>query len=201
MLRVAVVMLAWLALAGSARAERYYFALFAHDSKVPLPFTCHVWGTWAKVGDDGAIAGEVTISWMPVGSWHFIDKAKPGYNMTLRESLEFAAGSRKVIRYWGPFEIDREFYERAEARHRELPETCCYKALDAFSRRKASPAINCFHAVSDIPGKLTTHIRYGLWAGDGIYKHFRKHNLLRATEDEGAVAALLGLKEYRARRR
>lgn len=179
---------------GSAWADKYYFVLFAHDSKIPIPFTCHVWGTWLKTTDDGKLIEQKTISWQPVGAWGLFDRAKKGYNLDLKESLEFARKKKRVIHYWGPFEISEEFHNQAVKRWEELPSQYQYKALDAISRKKTKPAVNCFHAISDIPGELKTHIRFGVWAGDGIYNHFNKKGLIK--ESNQNVISLLELDNY-----
>lgn len=182
----------------SAWADKYYFTLFSHDSKVPIPFTCHVWGTWVKTSGKGLLE-EKTISWQPVGHWGMFDRAKKGYNLDLKESLEFAQSKKRVIRYWGPYEVSKDFYDQAASRWESLPQSHEYKALDAFSRSKGKPAVNCFHAVSDIPGNLKTHVRFGVWAGEGIYQHFKKHNLIDCPKED--VSCLFMLDKFKATKR
>lgn len=200
MLRTQAVLLLLLS-SGYAQAAKYYCLLFSHDSKLPIPCYSHVFGTFLKIEDE-KIAEEVTISWRPYGSWHIFDKPKPGYNMTLKESLDLAKSENRVVCLYGPYEINEEFYQKAAFRYKELPDKYKYKALDCWSRHHGDPAINCHHALSDLTGgELRTYCRYGKLAIYSVKRHFEKEYSLQPVEEADNIVGLLDIGAYNVRNR
>ncbi len=175
-------------------ADKYYCIVFSHDSHpIPLPHRSHVWGTFVRTDDYGKLKREFTISWAPRTEWHWTDRVKEGYNMTLRESLEDAVKCNRRICFWGPFEIEEDFYDKAVS---QWASPGYYKCIDTFSRRWTKRrAENCIHRLSDIAGsRLITHVKYGRHAGHAVYVHFNKKGLLQGKNDQ--VMVLLSLNNY-----
>lgn len=178
-----------LLLALTLTTPQHYVLVFSRDSKPPLPWKCHVWSTHVQITNN-QITDQFTTSWAPKGKWSLIDKAKPGYNISLQETLNDAKGSN--IRMWGPYEITQETYNDAKQWHQQLPNNAKYKALDALSRKKSPPAINCFHAITQ--NNLKTYAYYGKFAAKKIIKYYKKQNLLKPT-DNTEFLQQLGLNE------
>lgn len=170
-----------------SRADNYYCLIFSYDSKpIPLPYKCHVWGVFVHTNDKGQIVEEFPVSWEP-DKISFIDRKRSGWHSTLQDNLERA--SKYSIRMWGPFETERDFFLKAKAQH--LAEGK-YKFFDFYTRKKAQ---NCIHRLSDIAGPHRTGIYWGWWAADSVYKHYRRKNVIRDT-DNTTVVQLLGLDKH-----
>jgi hypothetical protein len=175
---------------GIVRADEYYCMFFATDTMKPnYP---HVWGTFVQMKDKKLVK-EATISWSPE-RWSVLDRKKPGYNMTLEESMELSGKMRTCI--WGPYQIERDLFERAEEKRRASGN---YKMLDAFSRPNG---INCIHALTDLTGKrVTTHVRYGKLAGVAVQRHYNRRGLIHSTDDRELVIRELKLDKYNLSRK
>jgi len=199
MKRLLLVLVVFLCFSNSAWADKFYCAVFSHDSRpVPLPQYSHVWGTFVRTDDNGNLKQEITISWAPKDKWHWTDRPKNGYNMTLRESFEAAENGNRSMCVWGPVEVTEELYQRAESC------SCAggyYKGFDAISRRWCDPsAMNCIHRLSDVAGgsRLVTHFRFGKSAGHAVFSHFQKRGFFLPTlpQDRDRVAKILNLDYY-----
>lgn len=165
--------------------ERYYAVLFASQDSSNQARWSHTFATFLKIDRDddprnGAqweSAQSVTISWMPAsGSIRILQRPVAGRNYTLQESLAWAEQRGLYTTMRGPFEIDKDVYDRAiRQRNRLESGAIAWKALDR--RFRPGAACNCIHAVSDVlPGPL---LMTGKARGDGatamIAAHFRPY--------------------------
>lgn len=178
---------------GTAWADDYYCLLFSYDSKVPIPYNCHVWGTFVRVDAAGKLAEEVTVSWEP-DKVSYIDRTRPGKHVGLRDTLEFAVRKKRVVRMWGPFETGEVFFERAKAHQKAEGR---YKFFDCRTRKKK--AQNCIHRLSDIAGHHKTGVYWGWWAAGSVHQHYRRQGVIRDCPNDKAVG-LLGIDKYTIKR-
>lgn len=179
---------------GVARADKYYCVIFSQDSApISIPFFCHIWGTFVHSSDNGKLMKEITISWEPERI-SYVDKRQTGFHSTLYGCLDHAQKKKSCVRMWGPYEIDKELFLRAEGKYHEPGK---YKFLDGCSRKDAC---NCIHRLSDIAGNLKTGIRWGWWAADRVDRFMKEKNLVRPAEDKNDVVKMLRLHHYCIRR-
>ncbi len=182
-----------LVLGSSAWADTYYCLLFAYDSKpIPTPCQCHVWGTFIQVDDDGKLVEEITVSWEP-DKLSYIDRSGPGWNASLKDTLDHAVKKNRNVRMWGPYQTEKDFYEKAKVQYNAQGK---YKFFDGCSRKKSQ---NCIHRLSDIAGPHRTGIYWGWWAADSVYRHYRRQGVIIDT-DNTAVVELLELDDYSIKR-
>lgn len=169
----------------SSWADNFYCVIFASDCISPR--YCHVWGTFVQMKEEKLVK-EVTISWAPVGGWNVLDRRKPGYHMTLADSMNLSGKNATCV--WGPFEIDEDFFHRAESSH---VTPGYYKCFDTLSR----DADNCIHKLGKVSGKrVITHVRYGKFAAHAVYVHYLNNNLLYSTDKGDKIMDVLYLNNY-----
>lgn len=182
----------FLAAAGPVLADRYYCLLFAYDSQpISLPCKSHVWGLFIQVDDNGKLVKEVPISWEPDKVSYF-DFRRPGWHSS--DSLDFAVKKKKQICMWGPFETDESFFKKAVLSYEGQGN---YKFIDCCWR---SSAQNCIHKLSDIAGPHRTGIYWGWWAGDSVYKHYKRHGVIRNANNRETIIFLLGIQKFPVKR-
>lgn len=169
----------------------YYFYLFAYEGAKNKAKDSHTFASFVRV-DPNKKQYWSTISWLPR---HFsetkeicifqdlIEAAKfeigrnpcgpeEGFNYSLSETLQLAQETQKKVTAWGPYKIDKSFYNLGIERIRNLNSgTVKYLADDRKTRRNGT-AINCMHAVSDIGGSFASkggflNIGYGIWGAKG----------------------------------
>ncbi len=177
---------------GSAWADTYYCLIFAYDSKpVPIPCKSHIFGTFARLDDDGKLVEHFTISWGPDKVTFF--RSRPGSNTSLKDELDDSVRLKRSVRMWGPFETDKDFYLKAKQQHQADGR---YRFIDGFTRKRTQ---NCIHRLSDVAGHHKTGIYWGWWAGNSVYKHYRRCGVIRDAKDD-SVVRLLGVNNYPVRR-
>ena len=192
MMKTIPALIIWFVFTTSAWADSFFCLIFSYDSKpISIPCKCHVWGTFVHLRDDGKLVKEVCLSWEP-DKINLLNRSRPGQNATLEETLE--AGKNKSIRLWGPYEIDKQFFDKACEQH------CTpgnYRFIDGAWRNNSQ---NCIHRLSDVGGHHRTGIYWGWWAADSVMKHFRRQGLIRPTNRGDEIYRLLGLYRHSIRR-
>src|SRR5262249_18621995 len=117
-----------------------------------------------------------TISWLPAsGVIRLLAAPEPGHNLGLSETMTWAKSHDLATTSWGPFEIQKETFDRAVAQAAKLEEGKIeFKSLDG--RTRSNGASNCIHVISDIlPGALlNTGTARGNSATQMLVQHF--HN-------------------------
>jgi hypothetical protein len=179
----------------------------AHDLKVAASGS-HTFATFLHV-EDGRVVDEKTISWMPdqkyFGPGHTMpeDSIVPGHNYSLDETLELMRG-RKLVTV-GPYEITKEFFDKASDRARFLDRgrTGYAKSVQGANpklRQRAlenrpGGAIDGVMAVSDIAGRFNTG-DLGFAACREVMNYFVRsgHNVMGyPKETHPEVLRLMGL--------
>ncbi len=180
-------------------AEAYYMVIYAAQEEV-TPLTSHCFATFARVTTMGRPSGPPRvelhhINWFSLRGHRLgstcglfeddgrLSRPEPGENRTTREALGLATRRGLRVSRFGPYEIDRDLYERA-LRQIDLLEgrvsgrQVLYKALDLGYREGAEiRAVNCIHAISDIvrePAPLRTFTCYGDEAARRVVWHLRR---------------------------
>jgi hypothetical protein len=143
-----------------ARAQEpdtsYYMTIFSAQADSRDPRRTHSFATFVKaIGTGDSVKDspiEVhTISWMPQSLDIVIlrRRPEPGANLDLASSLRWAESRNCRVSMWGPYQIDRDLYDRAVRQEARLRSgRVLYKALDR--RFRPGMASNCIHAVSDL---------------------------------------------------
>jgi hypothetical protein len=161
-------------------AEHYYLMVFASQAQPDLARTAHTFATFVKSSDDGDTQTpnleSHTVSWMPANLVITPRlRPEPGKNLTLAETLEWARKEGARVTVWGPYEIQRELFQRALQQIARLNSgTLAYRMIDG--RLRAASASNCIHAVCDLaPGApLTTGAAYGEEASALVAQHLKR---------------------------
>jgi hypothetical protein len=184
--------------------ETYYMLPFSYEADNKHPFSAHTFYTFVKVSPSGEQSW-TTISWMPAD----FDKTRrieifdtiaeaargnkfpavDGKNYSLEETLGFANDAKLKVQitksYNGIIRISKELYDLEINRFNELNEgKTKYLAQDFETRflEPGSKAINCMHAVSDLPGyyspKGSFGTGWGIWGQNGtlhVLNHLANH--------------------------
>jgi len=169
-LRSVVVLGCCLAAAGPVCAgERYYLIIFGAETERAEAKFAHSFATFVKAtgeGDDprGWCIEPHTISWLPasldVHLWRF--RPEPGVNLDLEATIDFCHSNAEGIARWGPYEIEKELYDRALEQIAHLESGAVkYKAIDSGFR--TDTASNCIHAISDLARKPRLRISTPGW--------------------------------------
>jgi hypothetical protein len=179
----------------------YYMTIFSAQADSRDPRRTHSFATFVKATGTGDSAEDSpieihTISWMPQSLDIVIlrRRPEPGANLDLESSLRWAESRNCRVSMWGPYQIDKELYDRAVQQKARLQSgQVLYKAIDR--RFRPGMASNCIHAVSDLDidhGLLHS----GQGRGDGASQQVAQH-LKRWMIDPGQthawVASRLGL--------
>ena len=145
---------------GPARAqeptEHYYMMIFSAQAASREPRRTHSFATFVKATGTGDSAQDYrtefhTISWMPRSLNIVILRARPepGVNLDLQSSLRWAESMGCRVSMWGPYQIQKELYDRAVEQEARLNSGgVLYKALDR--RFRPGTASNCIHAIADL---------------------------------------------------
>jgi hypothetical protein len=149
----------WLAAAPAARGDDFYYVLvFGSQTPRPCAKYSHTFATFVRATGRGPCAEAYaleffTISWLPETGEIRVAAllAERGRNLDLGETLRWVAGTGQRVSLWGPYQIDRELYDRALAQAGGLESgAVCYKAVD--TGYPGDRACNCIHAVGGVAG-------------------------------------------------
>jgi hypothetical protein len=150
-----VLVFSW---AGTAAATECYF-LMVFGSQRPaanLPPHTHSFATFIKAVGEGPNPERYalqtwTISWMPASLKieFFRLTSDCGINLSLEGTLRWAAEDGQRTSMWGPYQVDKELFDRALGQIAHLQSgTVAYKLVDAA--RHTDRVSNCIHAVSNL---------------------------------------------------
>lgn len=191
---------------------RHYMLIFGAQSHPKIPRFTHTFTTIVRVADPtpGCSAPCIeahTISWLPqtlkVRPYRL--HAEPGRNLTLEETLHWAARDNLQVSEWGPYAIEEDFYWRVYREYARFESgEYRYRAID--SRRRGDVTSDCIHAVTDIDQRDSRSTFRLLGSGDAVTRKFvrildQRGRLMIPPEDTGWLDAALGLNCYPIRHR
>jgi hypothetical protein len=203
-----LILLASLLPARPARAqeanEHYYMMIFSAQTASSDPRLTHSFATFVRATGTGPSAEAYqieahTISWMPQSLDIVVLCLRPerGINLDLASSLRWAESVGSRVSMWGPYEIQKELYDRARAQEARLNSgTVLYKALDG--RFRPGTASNCIHAVADLDmdrGLLESGQGRGDTASYQVMQHLARR-IIDPGQTHPWVARRLGLAGY-----
>ncbi len=148
-----------LAGAGAGRGDEFYYLLvFGSQQGTGCVRHSHTFATFVRATGRGPCAPSYrldafTISWLPRALELRLLALAPeaGMNLGLADTLRWAQSTGQRVALWGPYQIERELFERALAQARLLESgAVCYKLLDAGY--PTDVACNCVHAVTSVAG-------------------------------------------------
>ncbi len=184
--------------------ERYFVVLFGSQSPPRLTFVAHTFATAVKVTDDLAAPGGVsvdakTISWLPatlvIRGLHL--RPEPGVNLSLADSLKYAADTGQRMTAWGPYEIPPDSYGRLVRQYdRVAGGFYQYQAVDSLN---PDPRVaNCIHAVTDTDPRFGRGRYPLLRVGDSATHHivrqfFQRDRIIDPAADHGWLLGRLGV--------
>ena len=122
-----------------------------------------------------------------------------GVNLDLHMSLRWAGEDGQRISMWGPYQIEKELFDRALGKVAHLQSgPVTYKAVDAL--RHTDWVCNCIHAVSDIAGAevLVTGTAFGEAASALVVRHLQPW-IVGPGETHNWVSDGVGLKNHSIR--
>jgi hypothetical protein len=197
-----------LSLAGAlARAQEpvasYYMTVFSAQADSRDPRRTHSFATFAKAIGTGDSAKDNpieihTISWMPRSLDIVILRRRPelGINLDLESSLRWAASRNCRVSMWGPYQINKELFDRAVQQEARLNSgLMLYKAIDR--RFRPGTASNCIHAVADLDmdnGLLHSGQGRGDAASQQVAQHLHRW-IINPNQRHTWVASRLGLND------
>ena len=184
--------------------ERYYVVLFCSEGTPNIPRLSHGFATFAKKTTGAGVDEfeDFTISWMPANlNCQFRLRPEPGVNLDLPGTFEYVKSVNGRAFAWGPYEINKELYDRAVAQFKRLEEgKQLYKMVDFRMKYRPTVANNCYHSVTDIaPTDLVaTGTLFGEPMGPAMVQHFRPW-LVNPEETHDWVSEQLGLRQFEVR--
>lgn len=208
-IRACSAVLVLLAMAGSGMAgEAYYVLIFGSQQTPPRPDYCHSFATFVRVTWSGpepcpvggsALVEAHTISWLPANLIVRTRALFPetGHNFDLPTTLCYCARNKERVSLWGPYEVEKELYDRAMDQIALLESgQVRYKADDMgrFSKR----VCNCIHAVSSVAQGVRLWVAepgYGQAASFAITKRFRPW-IIDKDQVHSWIGSALGLDQY-----
>jgi hypothetical protein len=120
-------------------------------------------------------------------------RPEPGTNLDLESSLHWAESRNCRVSMWGPYQIDKELYNRAIKQEARLNSgMVLYKAIDR--RFRPGTASNCIHAVSDLDidhGLLHSGQGRGDRASQQVAQHLKRW-MIDPEQTHDWVASRLG---------
>lgn len=189
----------------SARAgTSYYLLVFGSQRNPTNPDYTHTWAVFVRASDCLGPPGGVSleshvISWMPA-SMQVRTRAlrpEPGVNLGLAETLDWALSTRQRVSLWGPFQIEKDLYDRALQHLGHLEgDGVKYKTVDLGYR--ASRVSNCVHGVSDITTRRAFRVLRPGWGQMASYYVSRRARpwIIEPEVRHEWVAEALGLYAY-----
>jgi hypothetical protein len=181
--------------------ESYYMTIFSAQANSRDPRRTHSFATFVKAIGTGDAAKNSpieihTISWMPQSLEIVIlrRRPEPGVNLDLESSLRWAASKNLRVSMWGPYQINKELYDRAVEQETRLNSgLVLYKAIDR--RFRPGTASNCIHAVADLDmdnGLLHSGQGRGDAASRQVAQHLNRW-IINPEQRHTWVASRLGL--------
>lgn len=186
---------------------RYYMLIFGAQTHPKIPRFTHTFCTIVQVADPPPGCPEPcieahTISWLPqtlkVRPYRL--RAESGRNLTLEETLHWAARNNMQVSLWGPYAIDGCFYGRVFNEYARFESgEYRYHAIDSLHRGGVTS--DCIHAVTDIDRDDTRFTFRVLGSGDAVTRKFvrildQRGRLMIPPEDTSWLEAALGLDRY-----
>ncbi len=209
MLLVFLLSLTWLFLVDSgsrlaAAEDTYYMIVFSNQRVANLVRFSHTFAAFVKCSgatptSPGRVTEIHTISWMPASLNIAVLRARPepGVLYDLESSLNWAYLINSRLSMWGPYQIQKELYDRAVEQEKRLSAgAMLYKTIDA--RFRPGVALNCIHAVSDIDtdeGYLQVGTARGDAASYGVAQHLKRW-IIQPERTHPWVSNELGLDGY-----
>jgi hypothetical protein len=145
--------------AGACRGEEFYYVLVFGSQQGPGRVRySHTFATFVRATGRGPCAQSYrldafTISWLPqTGAIRPLALApEAGTNLGLGATLRWARETGQSVCLWGPYQVERELFDRALDQARLLESgQVCYQLLDAG--RPTDAVSNCVHAVTSVAG-------------------------------------------------
>ena len=145
--------------AGAGRGEDFYYVLVFGSQQGPACVRySHTFATFVRATGRGPCAqayqlDAFTISWLPrtLDLRPLALAPEEGTNLGLADTLRWAQATDQRVSLWGPYQIERELFDRALAQARLLESgRVCYQLLDAG--RPTDAVSNCVHAVTSVAG-------------------------------------------------
>jgi len=206
--RFSMAITALFVVTGASRAQEsddasYYMTIFSAQANSRDPRRTHSFATFVKAARTGDAAKDSpieihTISWMPRSLDIVILRRRPelGVNLDLESSLRWAASKGSRVSMWGPYQINKELYDRAVAQEARLNSGfVLYKAIDR--RFRPGTASNCIHAVADLDTDNGL-LRSGQGRGDAASRQVAQHLerwVINPEQSHTWVASRLGLND------
>jgi hypothetical protein len=199
-----------LALPGAARADEHYYVLvFGSQRSPPNPNHSHSFAVFVKATGRGPCADSYrleahSISWMAVDGVVRVNALLPecGRNFGLYETLRIVQDDGQRVSLWGPYQIDRDLYDRALAQI-DLLESgrVQYKAVDVG--RCVNRVCNCIHAVSAVEDGYRLAVLSPGWGETASYYLTLRMepSIIDCNRRHDWVATRLGLDRYALIRR
>lgn len=143
--------------AGATAQESYYVLVFGSQRPIINQGAhTHTWATFVRVTGDPTRPGASkvephTVSWLAatliIRPMALLPE--PGVNLDLHRSLQLAYDDCQRVSMWGPYQIDKCFFDRAVIKQATLESGAVrYKAVDVgYDSARVS---NCVHACADI---------------------------------------------------
>ncbi len=195
MIRTSLLLVLTFATTVSAE-ERYYFVVFASQSRLNNPSKSHVWATVIKTiaTDSHITVEEQTISWVPASSnvRLLALRSEEGANLGLIPTIEHYQKLKCRITAWGPYELEPpfgcEFYQRFMQQKARLESgEVRYKALDPNAGRYSRYISDCIHAITDMDPRrgrnaYSEFLRFGEKASEHIVHTLAKRGHFSAVD-------------------
>src|SRR5437660_1270280 len=117
----------------------YYMLMFSSENNSNRARFSHSFASFVKAtgpapsSAECAIVETHTISWLPQSLEIVLlrRRPEPGQNLDLQETMKWAQSVRATISMWGPYQIQKELYDRAVEQETRLKSgTVMYKAAD-----------------------------------------------------------------------
>jgi hypothetical protein len=183
--------------------SRYYVLFFGADAGRLRPYRAHTWATYVRTtptADGSLLVEPVTISWLPADGRASVlrpFRPEPGANITLHQSLHYAASRGAQVAMWGPYETDALRYALA-VRQVGLLESgaVAYRAVDSFGHR---PGVDhCVHAVTGadpvLAGRRQPVSRIGRWGTADLVGQYARTGAFNPAVRHDWLVPALGLR-------
>jgi hypothetical protein len=183
--------------------SRYFVLFFGADAGRLHPTRAHTWATYVRAtptADGSVLVEPLTISWLPAdGSINALRpfRPEPGVNLSLHQSLRYAASRGARVAMWGPYETDALRYHLAARQVGRLQSgAVAYRAVDSFGHR---PGVDhCVHAVTGadpvLSGRRQPARRIGRWGTADLVEQYIRAGAFDPTVRHDWLVPALGLR-------